>query len=66
MERSDLICTCGCRYNRHWTYENPQSNGEMCLGTPFGNSWDSHCTRFKLDNLKYLEMLSKEREVANL
>jgi hypothetical protein len=66
MERFNLVCKCGCTYRKHWTYANPNSYTEMCEGSLLGHKWDEHCKRFKLDNLKYLEMLSKEKEVADL
>jgi len=59
MERDDLICKCGHSYNWHLHFtEGPF--GACLTGKRY------HCDKFIPDNLKYLEMLSEEKEVADL
>ena len=56
MERSDLKCRrCFHHEASHLYYDN-----SMCF------VYKCCCPKFVLDNLKHLEMLSKEKEVADL
>jgi hypothetical protein len=62
MERFDLECLCGHSKETHygkWHYAMARYRGSCSFMGCF-------CFLYKPDNLKYLEMLSKEKEVADL
>jgi hypothetical protein len=67
MERSDLDpCCCGHPRLEHEPTDRPDNPpGELFCDRCCGKG-DTSWHDFKLDNLKYLEMLSKEKEVADL
>jgi hypothetical protein len=65
MEEFDLVCICKHNYNSHQVKNDfyRVSFCKLCPWNPFPGI--SHEHEFKLDNLKYLEMLSNEKEVAD-
>jgi hypothetical protein len=63
VERFDLDCRCG-----HLIKDHGISGCFVCyegLAKDLSR-YDKGRHNFKLDNLKYLEMLSKEKEIADL
>ena len=65
MERFDLDCICNHKRNEHTASMSYSDSKDACAS--FDNDFAiCHCSKFKLDNLKYLEILSKEKEVADL
>jgi hypothetical protein len=61
MERFDLICKCSHKDSFH-IRETIGTRCKFCINGPNSRHWHE----FKRDNLKYLEMLSEEKEVADL
>jgi len=65
MERLDLICKCD--HKKEYHYKKTRTEFAFCAFCKY--TWDTReeCKHdFIADNLKYLEMLSKEKEVADL
>jgi hypothetical protein len=66
MERSNLICQF-CQHtaeaHKDLYHDNTFLNTNFCV---MCESYKPQVHVFKQDNLKYLEMLSKEKEVADL
>jgi hypothetical protein len=57
MQIEEFPCKCGHMQSEH--EENEDS--PLCIGCSNDNrGWDIYWHKFKLDNLKYLEQLSKE------
>lgn len=64
MERFDLNSLCVCGHTLNYNCDHMDIGiGKYCVGKL---SPDCRYITFKLDNLKYLEVLSKEKEVADL
>lgn len=57
------LCVCGHDFLSH---SRSYLGNECRVGAGDWKHFLDSCLNFKLDNLKYLEMLSKEKEVADL
>ena len=74
MERVSIIdlnppCVCGHDFHNHrstYSFASPTVCKECYRDNESGGDSLFPYHLFKLDNLKYLEMLSKEKEVADL